>query len=119
MVDGSLMNLEPWISFQEALRAEHKGPFYASKRDFELFAAFVEQQPASERIPMLLHAYDRYRSLSVGGGPRKPINLNLPVGASSSAQFLVVASSLIRLRLLKFFGSRITDAGTVLTLNHL
>jgi hypothetical protein len=65
------MNQEPWISFQEALRAEHKSPFYASKRDFELFAAFVEQLPAPERIPMLLHAYDRYRSLSVCGDPQE------------------------------------------------
>ncbi len=57
------MNQELWISFQDALRAEHKSPFCASKRDFELFAAFVGQVPAPQRIPMLLHAYDRYRAL--------------------------------------------------------
>ena len=64
------MNQEPWILFQESLRAEHKGAFYAAKRDFERFAAFVEQVPAPERIPMLLYAYDCYRALGVCGDPQ-------------------------------------------------
>ena len=64
------MNQEPWILFQETLRAEHKGAFWASKRDFERFVAFVEQVPAPERIPMLLYAYDRYRARGICGDPR-------------------------------------------------
>lgn len=64
------MHQEAWNAFLDALRAGRKGSFYASKQDFERFAEFVRQQPAPERIPMLLHAYDRYRSLGVCGDPR-------------------------------------------------
>lgn len=65
------MSHDSWVSFQEALRAKHKGPFYASKEDFEFFTAFVEQLAVPERIPLLLHAYDRYRAVSVCGDPQQ------------------------------------------------
>jgi hypothetical protein len=64
------MNEESWNTFLGALRTDHKSPFYASKQDFERFAQFVEQIPGPERIPMLLHAYDRYRSLGVCNNER-------------------------------------------------
>jgi len=52
---GFQMNLESWNAFRDTLP---KGPFYASKQDLERFEEFVKQ---AERIPLLLHAYDRYR----------------------------------------------------------
>jgi len=63
------MNQAPWSSFLDAMRAERKSPFYASKQDLERFAEFTRQLPEPERIPLLLHAYDRYRSLAASDEP--------------------------------------------------
>ncbi len=68
IADGIVMHYEPWVAFMAALLEEKKGPFFASRQDFERFGKFVELVPKCERIPLLLHAYDRYRELSVGNG---------------------------------------------------
>src|SRR5579871_4731607 len=61
------MSLESWEIFLDSFRADHASIFYASKQDFKRFAAFAGQLPADERIPLLLLAYDRYRSLATRG----------------------------------------------------
>lgn len=53
--------------FLAGFRIDHKTNFYASKQDLERFTAFVVQLPPPDRIPLLLHAYDRYRASAVCG----------------------------------------------------
>src|SRR5271165_2857859 len=63
------MSHQPWDQFLSAFHAGDKTNFYASKQDLDRFSAFVGQLPAAERVPLLLYAYDRYRSLAVCGDP--------------------------------------------------
>lgn len=63
------MSHESWDHFLAAFRVDHKTNFYASRQDLDRFTAFVAQLPPPERIPLLLHAYDRYRASAACGLP--------------------------------------------------
>jgi hypothetical protein len=77
-----------WEQFLIAFRADHTSNFYASKQDCERFAEFARQLPPAERIPLLLYAYDRYRSLALCGDPQ-------PADAFETSCYSILISTIL------------------------